>query len=256
MNQVQLIRHATLLIEINHKRILLDPMLSEKEAMDPVQQAGNQFRIPMTDLPFDADTLSSILDTLDAVFVTHLHRDHWDTKAIALLDKSIPLFCQPGDEITLSGQGFTNVTPIHTSIEWEGIRIFRTDGRHGTGEIGKKMGKVSGFVFRYNENSLYVAGNTIFCEEVRQALETWHPQTIVLNAGGAQFLTGGPITMTPADVEQVRQLAPESQILCVHMDTINHCLVTREQLSVELQQKKIYGIQLPANGEIIPLENQ
>src|SRR4030095_6299098 len=35
--KIRLIRHATLIIEINGKKILVDPMLSNKDGLDPVQ---------------------------------------------------------------------------------------------------------------------------------------------------------------------------------------------------------------------------
>lgn len=253
MNQVQLIRHATLLLTINGKKILVDPMLSAKEAMDPVQQAGNQFRIPMVELPFDHATLLSMLSSLDAVLITHLHRDHWDQEAASLLNKSLLLFCQPGDDTTLLQQGFTNVNTIDNRVQWEGIDIFRTGGQHGTGEIGKKMGNVSGFVFKWKDHSLYIAGDTIYCEEVIQALNEHQPATIVLNAGGAQFLTGDPITMTPADITKVKLQIPEASVICIHMDTVNHCFISRKDLRESLAGQGISEVKIPLDGEIMSL---
>ncbi len=91
---LQLIRHTTLVIGTNNSLILIDPMLSAKGAMDPVANAGNDIRIPMTDLPFD---IGNLLDQIDAVFITHTHRDHWDAEAQKIIDKSKRIFCQPAD---------------------------------------------------------------------------------------------------------------------------------------------------------------
>jgi hypothetical protein len=68
---VRLIRHATLLIQFGNKKILVDPMLSAKNEMDPVVNAGNDIRIPMVDLPFNIQELTKILKDVDAVFITH-----------------------------------------------------------------------------------------------------------------------------------------------------------------------------------------
>jgi hypothetical protein len=47
----------------------------------------------------------------------------------------------------------------------------RTGGRHGTGEIGEKMGPVSGYVLRGpGEPVVYIAGDTVWCPEVAAAL--------------------------------------------------------------------------------------
>jgi len=162
--QIQLLRHATLLISIGDKRILVDPMLCEAEAMEPVQNAAVIRRIPMVDLPMDQDSLQDLIADLDAVLVTHNHRDHWDKTARELLPGYLPIFCQPGDETAILWADFSTVIPIENEIEWDGIRLERTSGKHGSGEIGEKMGPVSGFVFSApGEPKIYIAGDTIWC---------------------------------------------------------------------------------------------
>lgn len=251
-NYVRLIRHATLLIQMGNKRILLDPMLSTKNEMDPVVNAGNDIRIPMVDLPFNDQDLAKLLKAADAIFITHIHRDHWDVAAQKLIDKDKLIFCQPADEEKIKEQGFKNVRSISTEIRWEGLQIFRTHGQHGTGEIGKKMGEVSGFVFKDKDHTLYVAGDTIWCSEVEDALQKFNPDTTIVNAGGAQFLKGGPITMTPADVNKVHEVLPQTKIIAVHMDTVNHCFIKRGDLQREVTALGISSaVSIPSDGEFI-----
>src|SRR5690349_8172972 len=95
--KISLLRHATLLIEINHKKLLIDPMLSPKDGLDPVPNCGNDIRIPMVELPVSKEELTKILEEADAVVVTHLHRDHWDVAAQSLINKNKLIFCQSGD---------------------------------------------------------------------------------------------------------------------------------------------------------------
>ncbi len=53
------------------------------------------------------------------------------------------------------------------------------------------MGAVSGFVLAAaGEPTLYIAGDTIWCEEVRTALEQHQPDVVVVNAGAAQLAEG------------------------------------------------------------------
>ena len=54
------------------------------------------------------------------------------------------------------------------------------------------MGAVSGFVFSRDKESIYLAGDTIWCEDVEKALLNFKPAITILNAGGARFLTGDP----------------------------------------------------------------
>jgi L-ascorbate metabolism protein UlaG (beta-lactamase superfamily) len=251
-SNIRLLRHATLVVELHRKKILVDPMLSAKGELDPVQNCGNETRIPMVDLPLDEKELDTLLTSVDAILVTHIHRDHWDVAAQKRIDKNKQIFCQPGDEIKIREQGFTQVKVIETSTEWEGIRITRTGGQHGTGEIGKKMGNVSGFVLKAKEESIYIAGDTIWCEEVKKALTEFKPKVTVLNTGGAKFLTGDPITMTPADVISVQEQLPSTRIIAMHMDTVNHCFIRRTDLAQALTEKKI-NVLIPKDGETVPL---
>jgi hypothetical protein len=76
-----------------------------------------------------------------------------------------------------------------------------------------------------------------------------------VNAGGARFIDGDPITMTPDDVLQVRDKLPTSKIIAVHMDTVNHCFSTRAILAKVLSEKGLVNvIAIPLDGEIIHLD--
>lgn len=46
---------------------------------------------------------------------THLHLDHFDTKATELLPKNLPLICQPDDIRRLDKfeRGFENLHPVY-----------------------------------------------------------------------------------------------------------------------------------------------
>lgn len=234
----QLWRHATLLLEVNKLHILVDPMLSAKEAMNPIQNAANSFRIPMVDLPFSEEQLKKKLATVDAILLTHLHADHWDAKARELIDKKIPIICQPIDAGRLKQQGFTDITPVSSHLEWRGIGFTRTEGQHGTGEMGKRLGPVSGYVIAHKKQSLYIAGDTVWCDEVKKAIDFFAPDHIIVNGGGARFLQGDAITMTGKDVLAVSKTT-KSKISVVHLDTVNHCLEKRKDFTTLITQNQL-----------------
>ena len=56
------------------------------------------------------------------------------------------------------------------------------------------------------------------------ALAAHEPDVVVVNAGGARFTSGDPITMTADDVVAVAAAAPDARVVAVHMEAINHCL--------------------------------
>jgi len=243
--KIHLIRHATLLITLGTKKILIDPMLAEAGTMAAVDNSPNPVSNPLTKLT----TPLSCLLAANAVCITHLHRDHLDEKAKELLPKDIPVFCQPEDEGKLQSFSFTATYPVVNSIVWDGITISRTGGQHGTGSIGEKMGSVSGFVFEYQGESLYIAGDTIWCNDVAAALDRYRPRIVVVNTGAAQFLTGGPIVMDGKDVITLCRHLPETTVIAVHMEAFNHCLLSRKELSSLAIEQQVNNLLIPADGE-------
>lgn len=255
MMQIQLIRHATLRVSTGGHTFLIDPMFSAKDAMDPVQNASNALRIPMVPLPFSAD---EILKDVKAVLVTHTHRDHWDDAATEAVPKTMPIICQPEDAAKFAEWGYTDVRPVSTELKFDGVTISRTAGQHGTGEIGRKMAPVSGFVLHTSgSRSIYIAGDTIYCPEVESALQKHRPDITVVNAGAAQFVTGGPITMNEHDVAAVCRYSQETRVIAVHMEAINHCLLRRDDLDRELRNYRLRDrVAIPCDGEMVEFEQR
>jgi L-ascorbate metabolism protein UlaG (beta-lactamase superfamily) len=245
--RLRLLRHATLIVEFAGRKLLIDPMLSAPGAMPAIENSPHPRPNPLVPLPA---TTQEIGQDLDAVLVTHTHRDHWDDAAARELPKEVPLLCQPEDAQKLRAQGFTHVQPLQTGLIWNALEVTRTAGQHGTGEIGKKMAPVSGFVLRGpGEDPLYFAGDTIWCAEVQQAIAQFRPTAIVVNAGAARFLEGDPITMTAADVIAVCRAAPKAKVVAVHMEAINHCLLTRQELAAQAQASGLaQQVVIPPDG--------
>jgi L-ascorbate metabolism protein UlaG (beta-lactamase superfamily) len=142
---------------------------------------------------------------------------------------------------------------VHDMKHWSQVCITRTPAQHGSGEIARAMAPSSGYVLTTpGEPTLYITGDTIWYDQVAETIKQYSPQVIVVNAGAAQFLHGDPITMTAGDVVRVCRAAPQAQVIAVHMEAINHCLLTREELA---QQAESAGVRLtiPADGETVTL---
>ncbi|MEA2310066.1 MAG: hypothetical protein QOE28_34 [Solirubrobacteraceae bacterium] len=249
--RLRLIRHATLVVQIAGRRLLLDPQLDPAGAREPIAGTPQQRRNPLCELPEPAEV---VVSGVHAVLVTHLHEDHLDDTAVDLLRKDLPLICQPEDEGALRDRGFTDVRPVADTLELDGIRIARTGGRHGTGELAERLAPVSGFVLAAeNEPVLYVAGDTILCDEVHDALAAHRPDVVVVNAGGARFDDGDPITMTADDVVGVAAAAPEAMVVAVHLEAINHCVETRADLHQRIHAEGLDDrVAIPEDGAVVP----
>jgi L-ascorbate metabolism protein UlaG (beta-lactamase superfamily) len=250
--RLRLIRNATLRVRLAGRGLLVDPMLDPAGARPPVEDTPNPVRNPLVELPEPAEVVAG---GLHALIVTHLHRDHLDDTAGRLLPKDLPVFGQPEDEERLRGHGFADVRPVHDELEWEDIRFVRTAARHGTGRIGEAMAPVSGFVLAApGEPVLYLAGDTIWCDEVAAVLDAHRPGVVVVNAGAARFLEGDPIVMTADDVVTVARHAPDARVVAVHLEAINHCPLTRADLHQRLHDEDLTDrVTVPEDGAEVPL---
>ena len=199
-----------------------------------------------------------VISGVDAVIVTHTHLDHWDDAAQKALPKDIPLFTQHEDDAQLiRSQGFKNVRVLTDEAEFGGVKITKTGGQHGTDEmyavpaLAKPLGEAMGVVFQApGYKTLYLAGDTIWRKEVDQAIEKYHPEVIVLNAGKAK-MTGfeGAIIMGEEDVLRAAQTAKDAKIVAVHMDAVNHMSLSREELRNYVKKQGIESrVDIPEDG--------
>lgn len=251
------VRNATLCVDYGGVRFLVDPVLADKDAYPGFEGTANsQRRNPLVPLPMP---LASIID-VDAVIVTHLHPDHWDEAAKAKLNKSLPIFAQNAEDAAqLRSTGFSDVRLLNENTEFQGVRLYRTDGRHGTDAALKALpqilGPVSGFVMRHPAHkTLYVAGDTIWNIEVERAIARHSPDVIVLNAGMATVIGLDPIIMGPADVLAVHRAAPDAMLIASHMEAFNHCILSRADLRAFSKRDGYeHRLFIPADGETLAI---
>jgi L-ascorbate metabolism protein UlaG (beta-lactamase superfamily) len=226
--RLRLVRHATLVLDTSLGRILVDPMLRGAGTTPPIEKTPNPVRNPLVELPLPAE---DVVRGVDLCIVTHLHGDHFDD----LLPRDVPILTQPESADELRSRGYADVSTEHPAIAM-------TRGQHGTGELGAALGPVSGWVV----DGIYLAGDTIWCAEVADALHEHRPHTVVVNAGGARFLEGDPIVMDVDDVRRTR-VATDARIVVVHLEAINHCVEPRSAY------RAIDGVLVPEDGETIEL---
>jgi L-ascorbate metabolism protein UlaG (beta-lactamase superfamily) len=234
--KITLVRHATLLLDVDGRRLLVDPQLDPEGARDAIANTPQPRPNPLVPLPLPAE---EVVRDVDAVLVTHRHEDHLDATARRLLPRTVPVFCQPEDAEALAGLGL-DARPVPDRVEWNGLTLHRTGGRHGTGAVAERLGPVSGFVI----DGVYVAGDTVWCEAVADAIARHEPRAAVVNAGGARFLEGDPIVMTAADVGEVAARVPT--VVAVHLEAINHCVEPRAAV-----REAVPTAVVPADGETV-----
>jgi len=235
-SSIQLVRNATLIIHYGGHKILVDPMLSAKGA---IESWAGIARNPTVDIRMP---MQQITDNVDLVLVSHTHADHFDDAANNILKKSIKIINQPADKVFFSSKGYINAETLENQTKWDNISIERINGEHGSGKVLEMMGKTSGFVLSAkNEPTIYIMGDAIWTDRIKENIKRIKPDIIVVNSGGAQIkgFENVPIIMDEKQVMQLISASGKAKIIAVHMDALDHCRTTRLTLSEEAKKNSV-----------------
>ena len=254
------IRNATVLVEYNKTKFLIDPWLMPKDCMEGFERAVNShIRQPRVELPLEIEKITDV----DAVIITHIHPDHWDDYAKNALKKDIKIFVQSEfDKNYMLKEGFKNVEILSTNgTTYEKVSLYKTSTQHGKREILKPLCEsigmpydAMGVVFKSkNEKTLYIAGDTIWCNEVNEAIREHKPEIIIVNACAATVLNGERLIMNIDDIKQVIKNSPKSTIIASHMDTVSHLTITRKDLKEFKEKESIQNFLIPEDSEVLTL---
>ena len=166
----------------------------------------------------------------------------------------------PRSSEIIRDQGFKNVRILEDGTEFGGVTLSKTGGQHGTDQmyadakLAGFLGEAMGVVFQApGQKTLYLMGDTIWRDEVDQALTQYNPEVVIVNAGYA-LLTGygGAILMGKEDVARAARAKPNARIVATHMDSINHMGQTRKELKAYVVEKSIQDrVDIPEDGAVV-----
>lgn len=254
----QQVRNATIKLDYAGTTFLIDPMLAVKGAYKGFEGTPrSHLRNPLVDLPVP---VSEVIKA-DAVILTHLHEDHWDQAARNLIPRNMPIFTQDQQDAgKVREDGFTDVRVLtEQGADFNGTRLYKAGGQHGsdlmytTPGLRELLGEAMGVVFqRPGFKTAYVVGDTIWRKEIDSALTRFKPDVIFLNTGYAQVLGfEGSIIMGKDDMARAYQMMPQARIVGIHMETVNHAMLTRGELRAFIKEKKMdtQRALVPEDGE-------
>jgi len=258
---IQQIRNATLKISYAGTIFLIDPMLASKGAYPGFEGTyRSELRNPLIDLPY---TISEIIKDVDAIIVTHTHLDHWDDAAQEFIPKHLPLFVQNEQDADLiRSQGFINIKILDNNTLFNNIHLSKVGGQHGTDtmyavpDLAKRLGDTMGVIFQGKGiKTLYIAGDTIWCDETTRVIGNYKPEIIILNTGYARLKNfDKSIIMGKDDVKHAYQTATNAIIIATHMDAVNHAMLTRKELHEYITKDGLDDrVLVPNDGETIKI---
>ena len=259
------LRNATFVIESGEHFLLIDPMLGAKGSLPPFSRIRfKSLKNPLVDLPPNA---ASVLDRVTNCLITHSqkfgikalqHTDHLDIPGEDFLrEKNTPIATFAKDAKVLKKYGLN----VQTELEyWNpqyllGGEIVAIPALHGHSWVRKLMANGAGFFLRLpDEPSIYISGDTVYTPDVERALKELKPDIAVMAAGTATLDISTPILMPMEELLRFVRRAP-GKVVANHLEALNHCPTTREQLKQELHNNDLLSkVSIPNDGDVLTFE--
>lgn len=151
-DSITYVGHSTVLIELDGVRLLTDPVLRRR--VGPLVRHG----------PAPSP---GTLEGIDAVLISHMHRDHADLGSLRRLGPEVRMLVPPGSRRFFKRHGFADVTELAAG-ESGGVgplAVIAVNARHeGGGRRHAADAQSLGFLVRGRRN-VYFAGDTdLFAE--------------------------------------------------------------------------------------------
>jgi L-ascorbate metabolism protein UlaG (beta-lactamase superfamily) len=256
------IRSATCLLEFESAGrqigILVDPMLAPKGSIPILKYFGRQKqRNPLVDLPANTQDL---LRRVTHGLVTHCQRGHFDHLDRAgkrfFRESGVPVICMPRDSAYLAARSIATqpLLGAHTQPFFHG-QITSIPCVHGRGLIGLMMEHGHGyFIDLPGEPSVYIAGDTILTDEVKQCLTQRQPHVTILPAGGSQFDLGQKVNMDASEVLAACSLT-SGMVVANHLEALDFCATSRAALSASAISAGLKDrLLIPQDGEALEFQ--
>jgi L-ascorbate metabolism protein UlaG (beta-lactamase superfamily) len=210
--------HASVLVEIDGLRVLVDPIWSER--CSPLGFVGPvRFHPP----PMALEELPLI----DAVLISHDHYDHLDAATVVALARRGAHFAVPlgvGAHLEHWGVPATQVTDLdwYESVTIKGLRLTATPARHYSGRsIHTDSTLWASWAIGGPVHRVFFSGDSGYSERFREVGEKLGPFDLTLVKIGACDPTWQQIHMDPEEAVRTHLDVRGRVLLPVHWGTFN-----------------------------------
>jgi L-ascorbate metabolism protein UlaG (beta-lactamase superfamily) len=207
--------HSTLLLEIEGKRLLLDPMFAK--APSPFPLFGPK-RYSET-LPIELEKLPP----LDAVIISHDHYDHLDSNAIKLLKDKTSRFFVPlgvGSRLASWGVDAEKILELDwwNEFEFDGLTLACAPARHfsGRGLFDRDSTLWCSWVIGGQQAKIYFSGDSGYGPHFAEIGAKYGPFDLTLMECGQYDERWSAIHMMPEETVQAHLDVQGSILLPIH----------------------------------------
>lgn len=214
--------HSTVLLELDGRRVLTDPVFGERAS--PVSFAGPRRFHPV---PAALDELPP----LDAVLLSHDHFDHLCAPTIAALARTrVPIVTALGVGAHLEALGVdpAQITELdwHEHAEVGGVRFTATPSQHfsGRGLTDRNTTLWASWVIEAERRKVFFSGDTGLFPELADIGRRHGPFDLVMLEVGAYHPAWGSIHLGPENALTAFEMLGGGTLLPVHWGTFNLAL--------------------------------
>ena len=193
--------HSTLLLEMEGKRILIDPMFSQ--TLSPLPPFGGKRYSKK--LPVEVENLPPI----DAVILSHDHYDHMDYHSIKRLKDKVEYFCVPlgvGTHLARWGVEGEKIIELDwwNEFKFDGLTLVCTPARHFSGRSLSDRDATlwSSWVIAGQETRAYFSGDSGYGPHFTKIGEKYGPFDLTFLECGQYDDRWSAIHMMPEETVQ------------------------------------------------------
>lgn len=190
--------HSTLLLDIDDKKIFLDPMFSDRPSPHP----WLGFKRFNEELPVDIDNIPKI----DAVIISHDHYDHLDYSTIVKIKDRVKMFYVPlgvGGHLKSWGVSEEKIVELNwwEETQFEGLTFISTPSRHfsGRGLSNRDSTLWSSWIIRNEETSIFFSGDGGYSKAFKEIGDKFGPFDLTLLECGQYNEAWSDIHMMPEE---------------------------------------------------------
>lgn len=249
------IRNATIIIHTKHNNILVDPMLARESTLPKLRYFKSNRKNPLVELP---KQFMALREEINYVLITHCqkgHFDHLDRAGVKWLkENQLKTFCTEHDHNYLLKRHINASLLTKKSADFLDGSIKQIPATHTRGWLTPFMEHGTGYYIELpNEPSLYIMGDTVLTDVIREFITQEQPDYIVAPTGLAQFDVGAPLLLTEEEILELATLS-KGIIIANHMDALDHCRLKRADLVALLNKNNVASrFLIPKDGETLTL---
>lgn len=207
--------HSAVLVEIEGKTLLLDPMLGNSVSPVPLL-GGKRFS---KQLPIEIEKLPLI----DAVILSHDHFDHLDYKTIKKLKQKVNHFFVPlgvGSHLKRWGIAPEKISEHYwwQELQWEGLQLVCTPARHFSGRslLDRDSTLWCSWVITGKDTNLFFSGDSGYGTHFEEIGEKYGPFDVTFMECGQYDERWAGIHMMPEETIQAHLDVKGNLLIPIH----------------------------------------